>query len=106
MTGGDAGCSAYMRVGGGSRPKRFGLCALTALVDKVIDAIPWDVFPFWSHAQDCEMPAKADHMAALLMSALMARPSSHICAANVLHRCHVCLLLVCARAGGRVRACV
>ncbi len=88
-----------------------GRCALTALVDKVIDAIPWDVFPFWSHAQDCEMPAKADHMAALLMSALslMARPSSHICAGNVLHRCHVCAgtgLVACVCAGGRVRACV
>ena len=83
----------------------------TALVTQVIDAIPWDVFPFWSHAQDCEMPAKADHMAALLMSALTARVLARTSAlsGNVLRpplpRVHRDWAY-CWRGRGRARACV
>ena len=84
----------------------------TALVTQVIDAIPWDVFPFWSHAQDCEMPAKADHMAALLMSALTHGSSflAHLRSVGMcsVRRCHVCTgtgLTACVCAG-LARACV
>ena len=105
MTVGDAACSACTRVGGAVR----SVWPLPTALRQVIEAIPWDVFPFWSHAQDCQMPAKADHMAALLMSALLARaPASALgmCSAAATFAPGLGLLRVCARAGACVHASV
>jgi carboxylesterase type B len=55
-------------------------CLVNLTSREVLEAIPWDVYPFWSHDLDFTMPRKGDHMAALgiVDGKLLDKPPSEV----------------------------